>query len=291
MDHGTALSDALGAVVLVAVVGMGVGLLGLAVLSTPQPQKVPVFDADLTIIDHSVLLRHDGGDALYNASVFFLYNGTDIKTSFKNADGSSWSGWSVGDTLRYDVPADQPLPDNLQIIYTSGSSSNLLMTLGKPLVTFRVNCGSGTYTDTRKNLWLADQAYSTGGWGYVGTNRNTYSVGNAITNTTDPVLYQSESYFNPGNGAYRFTVPNGNYRVTLKFAEIYNGITPSNPRIFSVALEGNKVITDLSLFGTSGLYSATDGTYKVTVNDGSLDIDFIKGQENPKVSAIEVLSV
>jgi hypothetical protein len=291
MDHGLALSDALGAVVLVAVVGMGVGLLGLAVLSTPQPQKIPVFDADLTIIDHSVLLHHNGGDALDNSSVFFLYNGTDIKNSFRNADGSSWSSWSVGDTLRYDVPAGQPLPNSLQIIYTSGSFSRVLLSLGKPLVAFRVNCGGGIYTDTRKNLWLADQSYTPGGWGYTGTNRNTYSVGNSITNTTNPVLYQSESYFNPGNGAYRFTVPNGNYRVTLKFAEIYNGITPSNPRIFSVALEGNQVITDLSLFGTSGLYSATDGTYMVTVNDGSLDIGFIKGQENPKVSAIEVLSV
>jgi hypothetical protein len=291
MNHGTALSDALGAVVLIAIVGMGVGLLGLAVLSTPQQQKIPVFDADLTVVDHTVLLRHNGGDALYKQSVFFLSNGTDIKDLFRSADGSTWSGWSVGDILRYDVPADQPLPNSLQIIYISGRSSNLLMTLGKPLVAFRVNCGDGTYTDTRKNLWLADQPYAPGGWGYVGTNRNTYSVGNAITNTTDPVLYQSESYFNPGNGAYRFTVPNGNYRVTLKFAEIYNGITPSNPRIFSVAIEGNRVITDLSLYASSGLYSATDGTYTVTVNDGSLDIDFIKGQENPKVSAIEVLSV
>jgi len=291
MDHSTGLSDALGAVVLVAIVGMGIGLLGLAVLSTPQPEKIPAFDADITLIDHAILLHHDGGDAIVKKNIFFISNGTDIKDSFKNTDGSSWSDWSVGDTLIYDVPADQPLPDSLQIIYTSGSSSRVILSLGKPLVAFRVNCGGGTYTDTRKNLWLADQAYTPGGWGYVGANRNTYSVGNAITNTSDQVLYQSESYFNPGNGTYRFTVPNGNYRVTLKFAEIYNGITASNPRIFSVALEGTRVITDLSLFGTSGLYSATDGTYLVTVNDGSLDIDFIKGQENPKVSAIEILSV
>jgi hypothetical protein len=290
MGHDTALSDALGAVVLVAIVGMGAGLLGLAIMSTPQPEKIPAFDADLTITDHTVLLRHDGGDALEKDAIIFLYNGSDIKNVFRNSDGSAWTTWAVGDSLRYDVPAGQPVPDSIQVVYSSGSSSLLLQTLGKPLVAFRVNCGDGSYTDSHNNLWLADQPYTPGSWGYKGTNRNTYSVAQAITNTPDPVLYQTESYFNPGDGSYRFTVPNGDYKVTLKFAEIYNGITPFNPRVFSVDLEGTRVITDLSLFATSGLYAATDGTYRVTVNDGSLDIDFIKGEENPKISAIEVVS-
>ena len=49
------------------------------------------------------------------------------------------------------------------------------------------------------------------------------------------------------------------------------------------------MISNLYLYSTSGLYSATDGTYQVTVNDGILDIDFIKGLENPKISAIEIV--
>jgi hypothetical protein len=290
MGPDTALSDALGAVVLIAIVGMGVGLLGLAVLSTPPPEKIPSFEADLTVSDHTVLLRHEGGDSIGKDLVVFLYNGSDIGNSFRNTDGSAWTSWSIGDTLRYDAPSDEPVPDSIQIVYASGSSTRVILTLGKPLVAIRVNCGGGSYTDSRNNFWLPDQAYTPDGWGYAGTNRNTYSVANAITNTTDPELYKSESYFSPGNGAYRFTVPNGEYRVTLKFAEIYDGITPFNPRVFSVDMEGNRVITNLSLLATSGLYSATDGTYRVVVNDGSLDIDFIKGEENPKVSAIEVVS-
>lgn len=291
MGQDTALSDALGAVVLVAIVGMGAGLFGLAIMSAPQPERIPAFDADLTITDHTVLLRHDGGDTVTRDTVIFLNNGSDIKNVFRNTDGSAWTSWAVGDTLRYDVPAGQPVPDSIQVVYASSGSSRLIETLGKPLVVFRVNCGDGSYTDSHNNLWLADQPFSPGSWGYSGTNRNSYSVTQAITNTSDPVLYQTESYFNPGDGAYRFTVPNGDYKVTLKFAEIYNGITPSNPRIFSVNLEGTRVITNLSLFATSGLYSATDGTYLVTVNDGSLDIDLIRGEENPKISAIEVVRV
>jgi hypothetical protein len=173
-------------------------------------------------------------------------------------------------------------------VYNSGSSPQIILSLGKAMVTIRVNCGDDAYTDIKNNSWSADQQYSPGSWGYS-ENRNTYSTGESITNTSDPTLYQTESWFSGGDGQYRFTVPNGNYRVTLKFAEIYDGINPDNPRIFNVAIEGKQVISNLYLYSTSGLYSATDGTYQVTVNDGILDIDFIKGLENPKISAIEIV--
>jgi hypothetical protein len=216
-------------------------------------------------------------------------NGNDTKNFFKNVDGTLWSRWSAGDTLRYDVPAGQSVPDNLQLVYTRGTSPQVIFSLGKPMVSIRVNCGDGAYTDTKNNVWSADQQFTPGGWGYSG-NRQSYSAGNPITNTMDPTLYQTESWFSGGNGKYRFTVPNGDYKVTLKFAEIYSGITPTNPRIFSVDIEEKRVISDLYLFSTAGLYSATDGIYHITVHDGILDIDFIKGFENPKISAIEILS-
>ncbi len=283
------LSDALGALVLVAVVGIGVALLGVSVLSNPTYQKPPALEADFTMMDHSLILRHEGGDTLRNEDVSFIINGKDVKNSFKNMDGTTWSRWQAGDALVYTIPADQPVPDSLQIVYTSGTSPQVILSLGMSVFTLRVNCGDGAYTDTKNNSWLADQPYTTGGWGY-GAGRNSYSAGNGITNTSDPLLYQSESWFSGQDGQYRFTVPDGDYKVTLKFAEIYNGINPGNPRIFSVALEGNPVITNLSLYSTAGLYSATDGTYHVSVDDGILDIDFVKGQENPKISALEIIS-
>jgi hypothetical protein len=287
--HDSGLSDALGAIILVAVVGMGVALLGVGIFSSPPHQEIPALEADFITIDHSILLRHEGGDTLRKEDVSFLMNGNDTRDYFKNMDGTPWSRWSAGDTLRYDVPAGSIVPDSLLLVYTRGTSPQVLLSLGKPVISIRVNCGDGAYTDTKNNLWSADQQYSPGGWGYSG-NRQSYSVGNSIANTMDPILYQTESWFSGGNGQYRFTVPDGKYKVTLKFAEIYHGINPSNPRIFSVVVEGNQVITDLYLLSTAGLYTATDGTYHVTVNDGILDIDFIKGFENPKVSAIEIMN-
>ena len=85
-------------------------------------------------------------------------------------------------------------------------------------------------------------------------------------------------------------MPNGNYLVTLKFAEIYDEINPSNPRIFSVDIEGNRVITGLYLYDNPGPYIAYDRQFPVSVNDGILNIQFLKGMENPKISAIEIIS-
>jgi hypothetical protein len=289
MYHESGLSDVLGALVLVAIVGIGVALLGVGILSNPTHQKTPVLDADFTTMDHSIILRHEGGDTLQKEDVSFIINGNDMKNFFKNRDGTNWSSWQVGDTLIYTIPVDQPVPDGFLLVYNSGTSPQVILSLGKPMVNIRVNCGDGAYIDKKNNSWMADQQYIPGGWGYSG-NRNSYSVGNPIANTMDPTLYQSESWFSGEDGLYRFTLPNGDYKVTLKFAEIYNDINPGNPRIFSVAIEGNRVITNLSLYSTAGLYSATDGTYHVTVNDGILDIGFIKGLENPKISAIEILS-
>ncbi len=287
LDSG--LSDALGAIMLVAIVGMGVAIMGVGILSNPTPQKIPALDADFTTIDHAILLRHEGGDSLKKEDVSFIMDGNDMKNAFRNIDGTPWLRWSAGDTLRYDVPEGQMVPDTLYLVYTGGTSPQVILSLGKSVVTIRVNCGDGVYSDTKNNVWSADQPYVSGGWGYS-ANRNSFSVGIPVTNTTDPTLYQTESWFSGGEGSYRFSVPNGDYKVTLKFAEIYNGINPANPRIFSVSLEGNEVITDLYLLETAGLYSATDGTYHITVNDGILDIDFIKGSENPKISAIEIVS-
>jgi hypothetical protein len=289
MNQESGLSDVLGALVLVAVVGIGVALLGISMLSNPTYQKTPALEADFTMVDHSIILRHDGGDTLRIEDVSFMINGKDVKNFFKNMDGTNWSRWQVGDALIYNLPADQQVPDSLQVVYTSGTSPQVILSLRTHTFTVRVNCGDGAYIDTKNNSWSADQPYTPGSWGY-GSGRNSYSTGNGITNTSDPFLYQSESWFSGQNGQYRFTVPNGDYKVTLDFAEIYTGINPGNPRIFSVALEGDQAITNLSLYSTAGLYSATDGTYHISVDDGILDINFIKGQENPKISAIEIVS-
>ena len=151
----------------------------------------------------------------------------------------------------------------------------------------RVNCGSNSnYIDTKGHTWLADQAYSPGSWGFV--NGHHWHTDHKIEGTEDEVLYQSERY---GMSCYKFDVPNGIYRVRLKFAEIY--WNKAKRRVFGVNIEGNPVIQNLDIWSKVKEYAALDTSYGITsagilVTDGQLNINFLSSVDNAKISAIEI---
>ena len=55
-----------------------------------------------------------------------------------------------------------------------------------------------------------------------------------------------------------------------------------------VSLEGAIVDPALDVYALAGKATALDRTYTATVNDGVLNIGFVKVTGNPMVSAIEV---
>jgi hypothetical protein len=74
-------------------------------------------------------------------------------------------------------------------------------------VIFAINCGGPEYTDKAGIIYQADTLF-TGGRARV--------TKTAIEGTEDDVLYQSERY---ETFSYSIPISNGNYKVTLKFAE------------------------------------------------------------------------
>ena len=72
----------------------------------------------------------------------------------------------------------------------------------------------------------------------------------------------------------------------------WNGTSSPGTRIFDVSLEGliYPELDDLDLSATLGHKVGTVISLEVEVTDGSLDIHFIHGVENPLVNAIEILS-
>jgi len=88
---------------------------------------------------------------------------------------------------------------------------------------------------------------------------------------------------------YRFHVPNGEYEVTLRFAEIY--CTYANCRVFSVNIEDVFVLRDLDLHLVAGRNVAFDRTFQAVVNDGVLCIGFTARAGAPKISAIAIRSL
>jgi len=155
-------------------------------------------------------------------------------------------------------------------------------------VVYRVNAGGAAYVDGAGNTWSADQAYSNGGWGYVGGLVN--SQAHAVNATNDDALYQSERWWN-GAGSYKFTVPNGTYDVLLKFAEIYP-YSYRGARVFDVRVENVLVHGGLDILAATGMYTAYDvAATHIEVYDGVLQVDLISKTGAPKISAIEVLRV
>jgi non-lysosomal glucosylceramidase len=149
---------------------------------------------------------------------------------------------------------------------------------------YRVNCGGPT-TVSCGNSWSADQAWAANGWGYVAGTAAT--ITNATTGTC-AALCLSERY--GATQEYRFTLPNGAYQVNLKFVEQY--YTSANSRIFSVALNGNTVVTDLDVYAEKGRYAEDDkGPFTVTVTNGALTVLGTASKDNAEIAAIEIIDM
>ncbi len=149
----------------------------------------------------------------------------------------------------------------------------------------RVRAGGAAYTDLAGRVWQADQVFASGGWGYVDATAGSYATTMPINDTADDPLYQAERY---GMSEYRFTVPNGTYRVTMKFSENY--VNKIDRRIFSVSIEAAPVLANFDILAVAGAkFTAVDRTFTVAVSDGQLNIGFAATLNNAKIDALEVL--
>jgi hypothetical protein len=150
-----------------------------------------------------------------------------------------------------------------------------------PFATLRMAAGqTADVTDAQGVTWKADANY-TGGTAAV----ESPSVG--IAGTDSPVLYNGQRYGNP-SFSYAFTVPDGTYTVTLKFAELY--VTGPGQRLFTVAINGTTVETGFDIYAAAGsMNKAVDRSYTVSVTGGQIAIAFQQGTvQFPKVDAIAI---
>ena len=148
----------------------------------------------------------------------------------------------------------------------------------------RVNCG-GPATVVNSLSWSADQAWTSGGWGYV--NGTAATISGPVTGTY-AALCLTERY--ASSLQYIFTLPNGSYRVNLKFVEQYYSASAS--RVFSVALNGVTVITNLDIYSEKGKTTEDDkGPFDVTVTGGALTLLGVATTDNAEITAIEILDM
>lgn len=187
--------------------------------------------------------------------------------------------------LRAQVPgqtlADETTVD-FQLIPARLADSRL------PFTELNVSLGDErTFTDHKLHqVWLPEQAYTPGGWGYVGGHvyklpgdRLPYGSDRDILGTDYDAVYETQRL---GLKEFRLDVPDGQYEVTLHFAELeaapaaeqlaYNlagekaaagtTATPAG-RLFSVLVNGQAVLPGLS--AASYLLPLQAASFKVPV--------------------------
>ncbi len=132
------------------------------------------------------------------------------------------------------------------------------------------------YTDSQGKPWSGDRGFSTS---------NTASSSEIIAGTSDPRLYQSFRYGN--SFGYNFILLDGNYNVTLMFAETH--LTQPGQRIFNVAINGNTVLNNFDVLSQVPPHTALNKTFPITVTNNNVEIDFSARLDNAMISAIQIV--
>ncbi|GII32892.1 hypothetical protein Pmi06nite_63340 [Planotetraspora mira] len=143
--------------------------------------------------------------------------------------------------------------------------------------------GTKNVVDAAGDTWVADRKYTTGGYGYVGTDK-TYTASKTVAGTTEQSLFKTarEALLE-----YRYdNVPNGTYTIELGFAETRN--KRPGQRVFDVIAEGELAIPALDLALEAGANTAVNRQYTVRVTDGQLNVRFAERSGDTIVNVIRI---
>lgn len=150
------------------------------------------------------------------------------------------------------------------------------LTPPKPVI--RLVASATPVVDSAGAVWSPDAKFANGGKAWVSTV--------PIAGTTDDALFQAERY---GMKGYTIPLPvAGDYTVTVNAAEVH--FTKPKQRVFSIAAEGVKVVSNLDLVLSVGASTAYTTSFTTTVTDGVLDLGFLPFTDQAKVSSISVSS-
>jgi hypothetical protein len=158
---------------------------------------------------------------------------------------------------------------------------------------FRLNCGAEGWdlADPRGDLWVKDENFADlTRWGFTGGTASDAQGSGVVISTalTDiPEVYRTHRW-GDSSLSYRVDLPNGDYLVTLHFAETYwNSV---GARVFDVALQGQVVLDDLDVFAQAGGKAIPWAqTFSVTVSDEHITVSFPQVlADNAFISGIEI---
>jgi len=241
------------------------------------PSGLTQTNASTTSVSVSWDPSSDSGGSGLNQ--YYVYvDGTRQETTGVGTTSATITGLSAGAAYDVHVTAIDGAGNESVASSTIQADTDPASDPGTDEIVWAANAGGDSYTAADGTAFSADANVSGGA---------TAGTGDAIVNTTDDTLYQTERY---GDFTYDIPVADGTYDVRLHFAETF--WTANGDRVFDVAVEGTEVISDLDVHAVVGHDAALVETVSgVEVTDGSLTLDFVTNTDNAKVSAIEVVAV
>ena len=152
--------------------------------------------------------------------------------------------------------------------------------------TVRILCGQRKpHTDKLGYTWGPDRYFEGGDY--------SETPGRFLTRTTDPALFDGAR---TGSFSYNIPLKRGVYELHLYFAETSFGAgTPAgggeNSRVFHVALNGKRILSELDIVSDAGGPAVVDERVFKDIlpgADGMLHVRFMSQRSQPMVSAIKV---
>jgi fibronectin type 3 domain-containing protein/glucose/arabinose dehydrogenase len=208
-----------------------------------------------------------------------VYRGASADGTFSLVSGgtlvavTNWTDTTaaVGETWFYRVTAVDAAANESQRSLAASATRNAVA-----LPTVRINVGGSAFTDSAGRTWQGDQFF-TGGTAAT----SAYDV----AGTTDDAIYLARRW-----GAYTYAIPvaNGSYTLSLHFADpLY---TTAGKRLFGVRAEGVNILNNFDIAAEGGGRTRLVKTFQVTITDGVLNVQTIKGSiENPLINGIELV--
>jgi hypothetical protein len=164
----------------------------------------------------------------------------------------------------------------------------------KPAALYRLDVsGSANYTDTLGRVWTPD----TGLFSPSTAIAESGDLPSDVLGTTDDVIYRTYRG-NVGNVpidqrilSFALPIKSGFHSVDLRlhFAERYSGDTTVGKRVFNIAAEGNRLVSNFDIVQAAG---AANTAYVLSLNnvsvDSTLDLVFSAVVDYPSIAGIEV---
>jgi hypothetical protein len=183
---------------------------------------------------------------------------------------------------------------------TNTATATVTVTVADRIVLYRVNAGGSQLAAIDGGLpWTADTSANNSPFltnpGSNNTNGFAVQPGGTVADTTPAAIFTTERWDNPSQPPMQwgFDVDNGQYDVRLFMGNGFNGTSQPGARVFDVAIEGTVPanLDDLDLSQQFGHQIGAMLSNTVTVTDGTLNIEFLHGVENPLINGIEIIQV